>query len=94
MKKFFKSIVGLASVAAVVAGAYYFTKKWMDEKDEELEDDFDDLDFGDEEDEASREYVTLAMDEEEISEEDIAENGSPEPDTEEVTTMPAEDDAE
>lgn len=62
MKKLFKSIMGLASVAAVAAGAYYFTKKWMDERDEELEDDFDDLDFDDEEDdEESREYVTLDL---------------------------------
>lgn len=66
MKKFLKSIMGIASVAAVAAGAYYFTKKWMEEKDEELEDDFEDLDFDEEED--SREYVTLEMEEEQEDE--------------------------
>lgn len=90
MKKFLKSIVGIASVAAVTAGAYYFTRKWMEEKDEELEEDFEDLDFDEEED--SREYVTLEMEEEkidefeekmkDISEEDISENDSPTPDVE------------
>ncbi len=88
MKKFFKTLFGVASIAAVAAGAYYFTKKWMEEKDEELEDDFDDLDFDDEDE--FREYVTLDMEGEmedisEVAEEDIA------PDYEEVTTMPAED---
>lgn len=87
MKKLLKSVMGLASVAAIAAGAYYFTKKWMDEKDEELEDEFDDLDFDDEE-EDSREYVTLDMEKEAgVAEEDIAENGSPEPDAEEVVQM-------
>ncbi len=69
MKKLFKGIVGIASLAAVAAGIYYVAQKWFDEKDEELEDDFDDVDFDDEED--SREYVTLDIDnpEEESTEE-------------------------
>lgn len=102
MKKFLKSVMGLASVAAVAAGAYYFTKKWMEEKDEDLEDDFDDLDF--EEDDDFREYVTLDMEEEDQEDaddfeekmddiSDVAEENIT-PDYEEVTTMPAEDDAD
>lgn len=92
MKKLLKGIMGIASVAAVVAGAYYFTKKWMEEKDEELEDEFDDLDF--DEDEDSREYVTLDIEKENqkeaetlkvnINEEDIAENEISMPEVEKI----------
>lgn len=64
MKKLLKGMMGVASLAAVAAGAYYFMKKWMDERDEELEDDFDDLDFDEEDKEESREYVTLDLDKE------------------------------
>lgn len=61
MKKFFKNLMGVASIAAVAAGVYYVTKKWMDEKDELLEDDdLEDLDLEDP-DEDSREYVTLDL---------------------------------
>lgn len=69
MKKFLKGIMGLASIAAVAGGAYYLTKKWLEDKDEEFDEDFDDLDFDDEEDD-SREYVTLDLDEDGDEEED------------------------
>ena len=67
MKKFLKGIMGLASIAAVAGGAYYLTKKWLEDKDEDFDEDFDDLDFDDEED--SREYVTLDLDEDGVNEE-------------------------
>ena len=69
MKKFLKGIMGLASIAAVAGGAYYLTKKWLEDKDEEFDEDFDDLDFDDEEDD-SREYVTLDLEEDGDEEED------------------------
>lgn len=69
MKKFLKGIMGLASIAAVAGGAYYLTKKWLEDKDEEFDEDFDDLDFDDEDDD-SREYVTLDLDEDGDEEED------------------------
>ena len=41
MRKFFKFIVSIASIAAVVGGAFYFVKKYL------LNDDFDDFDEDD-----------------------------------------------
>ena len=87
MKKFLKGVMGVASVTAVAAGVYYLAKKWMDEQDEDLEDDLDEFEM--EDDDESREYVTLDIEdddedyddgdyeeEESISEEDIAETES------------------
>jgi len=54
MKKIFKFFVALASIAAVVGGAYLVYKNFFAKE----EDDFDDS-FGDEEDIASREYVSI-----------------------------------
>ena len=84
MKKLLKGMMGVASLAAVGAGVFYLTKKLLEDQTEDMEEDFDDVsDF--EEDEDSREYVTLDIDEEEIvSGEDIAENEDIEADTEEV----------
>lgn len=41
MRKLFKFIVSVASIAAVVGGAFYFVKKYL------LNDDFDDFDEDD-----------------------------------------------
>ena len=48
MRKFFKFIVSVASIAAVVGGAFYFVKKYLLNDDF---DDFDDNDFDDDNDE-------------------------------------------
>ena len=76
MKKLLKGIMGVASITVVAAGVYYLAKKWLDEKDEELEDDLDDFETEDD----SREYVTLDIEDDEeddsVSEEDIAETES------------------
>lgn len=91
MKKFLKSVAGLASVAAVAAGVYYVTKKWMDEKDELLEDDFE-LDDGEKD---SREYVTLDLDNEEEASSDEEEAEEEESTEEEAETEEsAEEDTE
>lgn len=68
MKKLLKGVMGITSIAVMAAGAYYLTKKLLGEPDEELDDEYEDFDFDDEEDEAddkSREYVTLDFDEDE-----------------------------
>ena len=60
MKKFFKFLGGLTSIAAVGFGAYCVYKKVVESKDEEDED-FDDL-FDDEEldeNKSNREYVSI-----------------------------------
>ena len=94
MKKLLKGMMGLASVAAVGAGVYYVTKKLLEDQSEDADLDFDDIDVP-EDDEESREYVTLDIDEEEaVPEENIAENGEPEADIEEVTEEDIEESAE
>lgn len=68
MKKLLKGVMGITSIAVMAAGAYYLTKKLLGEPDEELDDEYEDFDFDDEEDEVddkSREYVTLDFDEDE-----------------------------
>lgn len=72
MKKFLKGVMGIASVAVVTAGIYYCAKKWFEEKDEELEEDFDDFDL--DEDDDSREYVTLDIEDDEIEEDSKVED--------------------
>jgi hypothetical protein len=60
MKKFFKFLGGLTSIAAVGFGAYCVYKKVVENKEED-EDDFDDL-FDDEEldeNRSNREYVSI-----------------------------------
>lgn len=83
MKKLLKGVMGITSIAVMAAGAYYLTKKLLGEPDEELDDEYEDFDFEDEEDEAddkSREYVTLDFeeDEQEASEEKEDEEGEAE----------------
>ena len=79
MKKFFKFIAGVASVAALACGAYYFFKKYVcketaDEDFDDFDDDLDDYDTTDSADSSSdsREYfsinITSDQDETEASE--------------------------
>ena len=60
MKKFFRFLGGLTSLAAVGFGAYCVYKKVVEDKEEE-EEDFDDLFDDDEPDEnkSNREYVSI-----------------------------------
>ena len=62
MKKIFKHLLGLASIASVVAGTVYYFKKRNDIDDDEFDEDFDDEDFDLDNDLKSvsdREYVSL-----------------------------------
>ena len=66
MKKVFKFFAALASVAAVAGGAYLVYKNFFAKEDDDF--DFDDS-FGDEEDLASREYVSINITTDETEEE-------------------------
>jgi hypothetical protein len=70
MKKIFKFFAALASVAAVAGGAYLVYKNFFAKEDEDF--DFDDS-FGDEDDMASREYVSINITTDETEEEDASE---------------------
>lgn len=79
MKKLLKGVMGITSIAVMTAGAYYLTQKLLGEPDEELDDEYEDFDFDDEEEDAedkSREYVTLDFeeDEQEASDEEESED--------------------
>ena len=66
MKKFFKFLCGVASMAAVAFGAYCVYKNVIAKKDDEDFDDFDDC-FEDEDTDAAeenREYVSINITEE------------------------------
>lgn len=90
MKKFFKFLCGVASMAAVAFGAYCVYKNVIAKKDDEDFDDFDDC-FEDEDTdtaEENREYVSINITEEvtdtaEEAEEDFSDA---EEDTEEEIT--------
>ena len=77
MKKIFKFFAALASIAAVAGGAYLVYKNFFAKEDEDF--DFDDS-FDDEEDLASREYVSINITTDETEEDS------------EVTEDSAEDD--
>ena len=66
MKKVFKFFATLASLAAVAGGAYLVYKNFFAKEDDDF--DFDDS-FGDEEDMASREYVSINITTDETEEE-------------------------
>ena len=70
MKKIFKFFAALASVAAVAGGAYLVYKNFFAKEDEDF--DFDDS-FGDEDDMASREYVSINITTDETEEEEASE---------------------
>ena len=66
MKKIFKFFAALASIAAVAGGAYLVYKNFFAKEEDDF--DFDDS-FGDEEDLASREYVSINITTDETEEE-------------------------
>lgn len=60
MKKFIKFILAIGSLAGLAAGGYYVYKNYIQKKDEDLVDDFDeDDDFDDFDEDDSREYVSI-----------------------------------
>ena len=84
MKKVFKFFAALASVAAVAGGAYLVYKNFFAKEDDDF--DFDDS-FGDEDDMASREYVSINITTDETEEEEASE-------TDEVIDIAEDTDAE
>ena len=75
MKKFWKFVGGIASMAAVAFGAYCVYKNVIAKKDEEDFDDFDDCFEEDEKaDDADREYVSINITAEDESEDGESEN--------------------
>jgi len=66
MKKVFKFFAALASIAAVAGGAYLVYKNFFAKEEDDF--DFDDS-FDDEEDLASREYVSINITTDETEEE-------------------------
>ena len=73
MKKLLKFLLGLAAVAAAIAGVLYFVKNILMK---DYLDDYDDDDFDNDlydEDDDDRDYVTLTPDKEAKAEEDIVE---------------------
>jgi len=70
MKKFFKFLLGLATVAAAVGGILYFLKNVLMK---DYLDDYDDDDFDNdlyEEDEDDRDYVTITPEPTSVDEDD------------------------
>lgn len=71
MKKLLKFLLGLAAIAAAIAGVLYFVKNILMK---DYLDDYDDDDFDNDlydEDDDDRDYVTLTPDKEAKAEEDI-----------------------
>lgn len=81
MKKFGKFLLGVITIAAAGAGAYYAYKKFvekahLDDEDDFEDDDLDDFDLDDDETPKAPEYVTINP----VAENDEAadSNGQPE----------------
>lgn len=84
MKKFIKFLLAIGSLAGLVAGGYYLYKNYIEKKDADLVDDFDEEDdFEDFDENDSREYVSINIttdeteveeDEEETTESDATED--------------------
>ncbi len=67
MKKIFKFFAALASLAAIAGGAYLVYKNFFSKEEDDF--DFDDS-FDDEDDLASREYVSINITTDETEEEE------------------------
>ena len=87
MKKFFKFIAGVASVAALACGAYYFFKKYVcketpDDDFDDFDDDLDDYDTTENTEAMSdnREYVSINI----TSDQDNKVNETTNEDTQEI----------
>ena len=59
MKKFIKFLLAVGSLAGLAAGGYYVYKNFIEKKDADLVDDFDEDDDFDDFDDDSREYVSI-----------------------------------
>ena len=78
MKKFIKFILAIGSLAGLAAGGYYVYKNYIQKKDEDLVDDFDeDDDFDDFDEDDSREYVSINITTEEAPAEETPAEETP-----------------
>ncbi len=69
MKKFIKFLLAIGSLAGLAAGGYYVYKNYIQKKDADLVDDFDEEDdFDDFDEDDSREYVSINITAEESAE--------------------------
>ena len=74
MKKLLKFLLAVGSLAGLAAGGYYIYKNYIEKKDADLVDDFDEEeDFDDFDEDDSREYVSINITNDESSEEVPAE---------------------
>ncbi len=66
MKKLLKFLLAVGSLAGLAAGGYYIYKNYIEKKDADLVDDFDEEDdFDDFDEDDSREYVSINITSEE-----------------------------
>lgn len=85
MKKFIKFLLAIGSLAGLAAGGYYVYKNYIEKKDANLVDDFDeDDDFEDFDEGDSREYVSINITAEEAPAEEAAVEEAPAESTEET----------
>ena len=73
MKKFIKFLLAVGSLAGLAAGGYYVYKNYIEKKDADLVDDFDEDDDFEDFDDDSREYVSINITNEEAGEDVPAE---------------------
>jgi len=67
MKKFIKFLLAVGSLAGLAAGGYYVYKNYIEKKDADLVDDFDEEDDFEDFDDDSREYVSINITTEETN---------------------------
>ena len=78
MKKFIKFLLAIGSLAGLAAGGYYVYKNYIEKKDADLVDDFDEEDdFEDFEEDEAREYVSINITPEEAPAEEVAAEEAP-----------------
>lgn len=83
MKKFIKFLLAVGSLAGLAAGGYYVYKNFIEKKDADLVDDFDEDDDFDDFDDDSREYVSINISTEETPAEEVPAEETPTENSEE-----------
>lgn len=83
MKKFIKFLLAVGSLAGLAAGGYYVYKNFIEKKDADLVDDFDEDDDFDDFDDDSREYVSINISTEETPAEEAPTEETPAENSEE-----------
>ena len=85
MKKLLKFLLAVGSLAGLAVGGYYLYKNYIEKKDADLVDDFDeDDDFDDFDEDDSREYVSINITPEETPAEEAPVEEAPVETTEET----------